>query len=284
MVEKQLLEQIKKHDRSVSEAAKRFGVKNRQTMYNYIKYFENGELTKIPENVGKYFQKLMAEDPSLAVDHMDFIASLKNRGNRGEIYRAISYAIVLAKEELKEMSASFDELTEHEKFGGKYADPESETAYQNKKSYMQSEIQRLEEYIAELTAEKDELSKPRSYTEYLNFRGEDIDSRLKHMIEQGGYGGPCWDGSIDISTICLADDGEYMVLSDRFVRGYARTTLKLYAIIGGKRVHIATYPFKENESFVKFSLIPKLSYFYEVVDEGFDYEYTSGILELKNSV
>ncbi len=279
-----LLEQIKQKNGSVAKLAKDLGIKNRQTLYNYIDHYNKGELTKIPEDVCKYFQKLMINSGEPSEDQIDFINALKNRENVWESIRALGYALTLSKEELAELNERLESLTEHEKYGGKFADPKDEEAYQKRVSLIRSEISKLEEYIQQLTDEKKSLESSITYADYLSIRGDDIDTRLKNRIEHGGYGGPSWQGSADISTVCLADNGEYMVISDRFVRGYGRTELRLYAIIGGSRVHIATYPFEENKSFVKFSLIPKLSYYYEIVDEGFDEEFSSGIMELTNSV
>ena len=84
--------------------------------------------------------------------------------------------------------------------------------------------------------------------------------------------------------LSICDNGEYMVIVDDIGLDSRDVKLYVYAIIGGKRVTIATYDFpNHNENFVRFRLVPKLSYYFEVKSPCVDYpDYTSGILELTN--
>ena len=273
----ELKELIKKEDGSVATLAEKLGVNNRQTMYNYIQRYADGDLTKIPENVCRHFQELTVTDSP--AQGSDLISMITSRGDDLQKSKTVGYALALANEDLIRLNEELGEMSQIGDMELQFADTEDEEAYLKKKQKMLDDRSKLEGHIKALEEEKERLEKNRTYRDYLDMVEESVDSKLRHQIEQGGYGGPSWHGK-DSQTVCIAESGDYMVILWNSPIGYSKAKLFLYAVIGGKRTHIATYDFNDNESFVRFSLIPKLSYYYEVVEYGPDGDHRTGIQPL----
>ena len=281
MEPKELIELIKKRDGSVSKAAKNNGISNRQTMYNYIERYCNNQYEKIPKDVCKYFQRLDVKDGPGSSGEMDIIASLREKGDLQGESKVLLYMEDLARDQIRELE---DELRD---FDVQWTDQSDPTGIEKRRQdWVQShkeDIAKLKEYIEKVREERMRINSEIASKCAFVPDDDPIDVRINRLVEQGGYGGPSWKGK-DFGVISICDNGEYMVIVDETGLDSRDVKLYIYAIIGGKRTTIATYGFpNHNENFVRFRLVPKLSYYFEVKSPSMDYpNYTSGILELTN--
>lgn len=269
----ELTKLIKSDKKSVQNAAEYFHI-SRTTFYKYIDHYENSRYEKIPEEVLNYFFTLTNESPETKNERA-IIKSVRDSKDAYEAIKKCRYAISMAKQDIDDLKTC-PELFR------------SERTEDNAK-LRDERIKELEDFIKEMNVEIERqkniaINKGISTSKLLT--EEDLDERIERLLEKGMYGGPGWQGSYasTANALCIADGSDYMVITDDLEVGPGKSELFLYAVIAGKKVHIATYQFPENESFIKFSLIPKLSYFYEVVSYAFGEEYRTGILELTSSV
>ena len=267
----ELISKMKEADNTatVQNLAKEFGF-TRQTMYRYVDQFAEGRYEKIPENVYNRIVSLVGEPKNAS-------AARKSGGmdDLSDIRKTISeyeYAIYLLELDIKDLESPSESVME----------VASEEEIRDRVGKLEDAIKGYQDEIAKLREE----ATARAFRSAKALTGEPIDARIERLVKDGRYGGPSWQGNSRSTSnaLCISEGGEYMVITDDLDVGPGKSELFLYAIIAGKRVHIATYQFKENESFVRFSLIPKLSYYYEVVSYAFGEEYRTGILELSSCV
>ena len=241
---------------SIEALGKKFGVKNRQTVYKYIQYYVSDQRDKIPDGLCRYFNEI-ASAPAVPADTLRIDSIEKCR-----------YALAVIDEEIERMEC------DSRIFG-------DEPEYIEQMRQLQLKRENLLKMYEEMKAEKAEARAEDIRRNGLGF--EPVDEILRKGMEAGGFSGPRWTSSRSgVGTVCVADDGDYMVIVDDDVGDKAGKELLLYAVIGGVRKHIATYGFEPGKAFVRFSLIPKLSYLYEVRYFGNDDGWTSGVLELRN--
>ena len=272
MQKNDIIQAMKDNGTTVQKVANRYGI-SRQTMYTYIDHFIDGRLEKIPKEVYDYLVTISGEPPA-GIETRNLIKDHDEDEEEIDSINSCTYAIAVAKQEIENLKSRPRYLERNES--------------EEERNEVEKHIYELEQFIESQKREIEEISKNKMERKmkFPQYDDESIDARIERLVKEGKYGGPNWQGTSRSTSnaICIAEGGEYMVITDDLDLGGGKSELFLYAVIAGKRVHIATYKFKENESFVKFSLIPKLSYFFEVKSYAFGEEYSTGILELTSCV
>ena len=254
---------------SVENLGKEYG-KSKQAMYNYIQYYVDGEYTSIPTEICERFNEIVGRDE-------------ENEELVIEDTTQFRLAISILKEKIEDIDNEYPVYGKNESDRFKN-NPEMEDFY----NQLKEELKKLEYRFSDSIKKRMEISGDADLFPPKKVVIEPVDDMLRKAMKVGGYGGPKWNKTTntdnycgDLNTLCVADNGNYVVFADGILGDKGSTELHLYAMIAGERCRIANYKFNENESFVRFSLIPKLSYFYEVVNHS-DGIFRFGIQVLKN--
>ena len=261
MTAKALSENLKDSGIGVTEISIRLGV-SRQTVYNYIQYYEDGEIEKIPNVVFRIFEMCSNDDGKTeAKDYWDRETDeiLVNMGRMTEL-----------KDKLAKLEIEYHDLLKNHSIDSEAASVEKmkfeEVSISNKIKSIEAELARTEEKI--------QILRKNLITSAPSSR----DSQIVPI--RGKRGNPVWKGN-DVQTVCISDGNEHMVIV-KDAESSALAVVEFYALIDDADVLLEKHEIPRGSNIVRISLIPKLNYSYRVIEYTNDGVKTTGMMELKN--
>ena len=266
-----LLTKLTSNNIRIQDKADQCGVQ-KQTFYNYIKYFENGNLIKVPEVVRDYFIIVMDEKRrECAIEDAE-----KFWDSKFQLLNASK--MKLAKQDKEtEMIDSRIKTIESE-LGPGYdfsSNPEDDKLFAEMKSLEEQRMRILREKEVienEIKSTLDDLMKksvPRV-----------PENENEMLIGEAMSFSPPWDVSSDLLesfSTCNNNTGECVIF---YNHEDTPAKAEIFAAIGGSLVKIATYRNKENENFISFKLFGKLDYFYKLTVYSEGGPFSSDMLKL----
>ena len=261
MTEKALSESLKDSGIGVTEISSILGI-SRQTVYNYLQYYEDGDIEKIPNVVFRVLE--MCSQENMNKEAKEYwnretcdIANMMGR------MKALQDRLARLEEEYRKLLDGMNSVS----------DP----------SVMKTVTYREREIAKELQATKAELAHidMKIQTARKNLMNSTASGRDSQIIPaRGKRGNPIWKGT-DIQTICISDDREHMVIV-KDAESSALTIVEIYALIDDTDVLIEKHEIPRGSNNIRINLIPKLNYSYRVIRYTDDGVKSTGMMELKN--
>lgn len=261
MAAKALSENLKDSGIGITEISIRLGV-SRQTVYNYIQYYENGEIEKIPNVVFRIFEMCSDDDGKTeAKDYWDRETDeiLVNLGRMTEL-----------KDKLAKLEVEYHELLKNHALNSESASVEKmkfeEVSVSNKIASIKTDLTKTEEKIQVLRKN------------LITSAPSNRDSQIAPI--RGKRGNPVWKGN-DVQTVCISDGNEHMVIV-KDAESSALAIVEFYALIDDADVLLEKHEVPRGSNIVRIRLLPKLNYSYRVIKYTNDGIKTTGMMELKN--
>ena len=261
MTEKTLSESLKDSGIGVTEISAALGV-SRQTVYNYLQYYEDGDIEKMPNVVFRILEMCTQED-------MGKEAKEYWKRETRDIANALEKTRVL-QEKLNRCENEYRHLLERLDADPSPANPD-EVRYQREKYAKELSMIRIE-----LESKEKILADTREYLMRSTANGRE--SQIQPT--RGKRGNPIWKGA-DIQTVCISDGSEHMVIV-KDAESSALAIVEIYALIDDADVLLEKHEVPRGSNIVRISLLPKLNYSYRVIEYTNDGVKTTGMMELKN--
>lgn len=243
----ELLNKLTSNNIRIQDKADQCEVK-KQTFYNYIKYYENGELAKIPEVVRDYFTIVMDE----------------KRGDRAvedaeRFWESRFQYLNASRKELKNLKVQLSEKTLMlKKIESELISNPDSLELKKKRDEIKKECSQISLAIGSTEAGIDSISDELLKKSTPKGPEDPLESQIKEVL----LNSPPWAVSADLlASYSVNDNGHFMIIYDHPDKP---AKAEIFAAIGGELVMIATYRNKENENFISFNLAQGLDYFYQL--------------------
>lgn len=261
MSQAELLNKLTSNDIRIQDKAEQLGIP-KQTFYNYIKYYENGELAKIPDVVRDYFSIIMNESfGEKAIEQAE-----RYWESKLQYSNASKEKLVILNSDLKATEMRLQEI--QSKLGPGYdmaCGPEIDELNAEKERY---EAQR-KRIIKEISTLEKDLKNSTDNLKKKSAPKENVSENEK-VLNAALAISPSWDVSPDLLESLSVRNNGTGDCTIYYSHEDAPAKAEVFAAIGGDLVKIATYRNKDNENFVSFRLVGELEYFYKltVYSEG----------------
>lgn len=254
-----LLNELTSNNIRIQEKAEQFGV-TKQTFYNFIKYYDNGELAKIPDVVRNYFGMVMDEEMTIEDAEKYWASELQHIMAIEAKLPFLENRLELIKNKLNSSGDGLSGIYEID-------DPAVRNTLITEQLNLEKVIENENKVLKSLRETLSRKTNP-------NETDDNVDVSFNKILLRS----PRWDVSESfLESYALNDSGHYTIFYN-----HDQTPAKadIYAALGGKMVKIATYRNKDNENFVAFRLSQGLDYFYELTVYSEGGPFKSDILKL----
>lgn len=259
-----IIEALKSRNFKVAELADLCGI-TKQTLYNYAKYYDDGEFDKIPTTLKTLISMCLSEETTQ--EDIDKYWS----GCTARI-RTLMQDREYAEIDKDNLSKLIDFAESNEKIS-----KEMEESFELNQLIQENKL-KIEECETRIESIENRIKR-----EQLNLMSKSSsDSPADEVFKIGPNSDLSWT-DVEVRNACISDSGRYTIFVDPECNSDVfETIVRLYASIGGSKTYLKSYLVNRGENMIQIDLVPKVNYYYQVIQTSPYKTYQSDMKELKN--
>ena len=259
-----IIEALKSRNFKVAELAELCGI-TKQTLYNYAKYYDEGEYDKIPTTLKILISMCLSEETTQ--EEIDKYWS----GSTARIF-----TLMKDKEYAQIDRDNLSRIIEFAESNEKIS-KEMEESFELNQLIQENKL-KIEECETKIKTIEDRIKR-----EQLNLMSKSgSENSAEDSPRIGANYSLSWT-DIEVRNACISDSGRYTIFVDPECNSDVfETIVRLYASIGGSTVYLKSYLLNRGENMIQIDLVPKVNYYYQVIQTSPYKTYESEMKELKN--